>query len=101
MYPLWIQLLHPPTRHRDLPSLEGPGVCLLLFFHTPRYFIPPTPFFIPPGFAVPLWERGWEGWRGWPLALVGEGCGVGLHGMSFPFEYNCCMSQPATATSPL
>ena len=82
---LWMQLLHPPTRHRDLPSLEGPGVCLSLFFIPLATSYPRPLSFIPPGFAVPLWERGrradavglllWlrigcgEGWRGWSIAL--------------------------------
>ena len=39
---LWSRLLYALTRHRDLPSLEGLGVCLSFFFIPLFIFIPPA-----------------------------------------------------------
>ena len=41
---LWLRLLLALTRYRDLPSLEGLGVCLSFFFIPPAFFHTPGPF---------------------------------------------------------
>ena len=110
---IWMQYLSTTTRHRDLPSSEGPGVCIIM-----TIIIPP-PLSKGEGLTR-LYSSIWMQYlptttrhRDLP-SLEGSGVcindynhtpspfqkGRGWRGCILPFGCNSCRPRPATATSP-